>query len=304
MPPINGSLLLPGAATAAAMSCPLHVVGDSSRTLCVRSPVQKATDASVAVSRLLLRSRGWTPIRMGGPTLRLHRGQTARPFPPLPWTKTPPLSRVRRQQSGGVRAASSSMSTQCRGTESAPGFLNASEAVFEESTQLIPTISQTQAGLSSFCLSKILSSPPLPLLPCHHSFQSLFCSSLSTQLPGPTPSGAPGSQNNPVTTNSSTSASNPLWPPPAVYIRAVAAPPTWPCNASTCQSGNSSRALCLKQALSGVPVVAQRKRIRPGTLKLQVRSLASLRGSRLWRCHEPWCRSQTQLRSYISMAVV
>jgi len=38
--------------------------------------------------------------------------------------------------------------------------------------------------------------------------------------------------------------------------------------------------------------VAQRKRIQLGTMRLQVRSLASLSGLRIWRCHELWCSSQ------------
>ena len=40
----------------------------------------------------------------------------------------------------------------------------------------------------------------------------------------------------------------------------------------------------------GVPVVAQQKQILLGTMRLQVRSLASLSGLRIWRCRELWCR--------------
>ena len=47
----------------------------------------------------------------------------------------------------------------------------------------------------------------------------------------------------------------------------------------------------------GVPVVAQQKGIRLGTMKLRVRSLALFGGLRIWRCRELWCRSQTQLGS-------
>ena len=36
----------------------------------------------------------------------------------------------------------------------------------------------------------------------------------------------------------------------------------------------------------------------------QVQSLASISGLRIWHCHELWCRSQTQLRSHVAMAVV
>ena len=38
-----------------------------------------------------------------------------------------------------------------------------------------------------------------------------------------------------------------------------------------------------------VPIVAQRKRIQLGTMRLQVRSLASLRGLRIRHCPELWC---------------
>ena len=49
--------------------------------------------------------------------------------------------------------------------------------------------------------------------------------------------------------------------------------------------------------------MAQRKQIRVGTMKLEVRSLASLRGLRNWHCRELRYRSQTQLGSYIAAAV-
>ena len=42
-----------------------------------------------------------------------------------------------------------------------------------------------------------------------------------------------------------------------------------------------------------VPVVAQWKRIRLGTMRFRVQSLAFLSGLRAQRCHELWCRSQT-----------
>ena len=53
----------------------------------------------------------------------------------------------------------------------------------------------------------------------------------------------------------------------------------------------------------GVPVVVQRKHIRLGTMRWRVQSLASLSGSRIWRCCELWYRSQTWLRSGIDVAV-
>ena len=54
----------------------------------------------------------------------------------------------------------------------------------------------------------------------------------------------------------------------------------------------------------GVPVVAQQKRIRLGTLRLRVQALASLSGLRIWHCRELWCRSQTQLGSGVTVALV
>ena len=45
----------------------------------------------------------------------------------------------------------------------------------------------------------------------------------------------------------------------------------------------------------GVPVVVQQKQIWLVTMRLQVQSLVLLSGSRIQRCHELWCRSQTQL---------
>ena len=39
-------------------------------------------------------------------------------------------------------------------------------------------------------------------------------------------------------------------------------------------------------------------------MTLQVRSLASLGGSRIWHCHELWCRLQMQLRSGVAVTVV
>ena len=38
-------------------------------------------------------------------------------------------------------------------------------------------------------------------------------------------------------------------------------------------------------------------------MRMQVRSLASLKGLRIWHCCELWCRSQTRLRSRVAVAV-
>ena len=52
----------------------------------------------------------------------------------------------------------------------------------------------------------------------------------------------------------------------------------------------------VRTAIIGLPVVAQRKQIRLGTMRLRARSLALPSGLRIRRCRERWCRSQTQLR--------
>ena len=93
--------------------------------------------------------------------------------------------------------------------------------------------------------------------------------------------------------------------------------PTWP---SLTLSSGILRCLCglqcvgfinfrhltvtyLKKRL-WVPVMAQRKQIWLASMRMQVRSLASVSGLRIWRCHELWCRSQTRLGSDVAVAVV
>ena len=49
--------------------------------------------------------------------------------------------------------------------------------------------------------------------------------------------------------------------------------------------------------------MVQGKQIQLGTMRLRVRSLASLSGLRIWRRRELWCRSQTQPGSGIAVAV-
>ena len=49
--------------------------------------------------------------------------------------------------------------------------------------------------------------------------------------------------------------------------------------------------------------MARRKRIRLGTVRLWVRSLASLSGLRIRRCRELWCRLQMWLRSGVAVAL-
>ena len=54
----------------------------------------------------------------------------------------------------------------------------------------------------------------------------------------------------------------------------------------------------------GLPVVAQWKWIWLVSMRMQVQSLASLSGLRIWCCCELWCRSQMWLRSGVAVAVV
>ena len=49
--------------------------------------------------------------------------------------------------------------------------------------------------------------------------------------------------------------------------------------------------------------MAQRKQIQLGTMRLQIQSLALLRGLRIWHCRELWYGSQMQLGSRVAVAV-
>ena len=49
--------------------------------------------------------------------------------------------------------------------------------------------------------------------------------------------------------------------------------------------------------------MVQQKQIRLGTMRLQVQSLDSLSGLRLWHCYKLWCRSQTWLGSGVVVAL-
>ena len=53
----------------------------------------------------------------------------------------------------------------------------------------------------------------------------------------------------------------------------------------------------------GVPVMAQQKQIRLGTMRLWVQSLALLCGLSIRHCCELWRRSQIQLGSGVAVAV-
>ena len=54
----------------------------------------------------------------------------------------------------------------------------------------------------------------------------------------------------------------------------------------------------------GVPIMVQQKRIRPGTVRLLVRSPTLLCGLSIWCCHKLWCRSQTWLESDVAVALM
>ena len=68
--------------------------------------------------------------------------------------------------------------------------------------------------------------------------------------------------------------------------------------------GNSTfNQFAAKETTLGVPLVARQKRTQLGTMRLWVRSLAWLSGSRIQRCRKLWCRLQMRLGSGIAVAV-
>ena len=73
---------------------------------------------------------------------------------------------------------------------------------------------------------------------------------------------------------------------------------------STSVPNNLYTFTALNSIFKGVPGVVQQKLILPVFMRMQVRSLASLSGSRIQRCHDLWCRSQTWLGSHFAVAVV
>ena len=72
---------------------------------------------------------------------------------------------------------------------------------------------------------------------------------------------------------------------------------------SLCRTAGPHGLSILSVKCAGDPVVAQWKRIRLGTMRFLVRSLASLSGLRIRHCHEMWCRSKTWLRSGAAVAL-
>ena len=67
---------------------------------------------------------------------------------------------------------------------------------------------------------------------------------------------------------------------------------------------NHSCGLTLKVTQPGVPVMAQQKQIQRVSMRIWVRSLASLGGSGIPHCRELWCRSRTWLRFQVDVALV
>jgi len=77
------------------------------------------------------------------------------------------------------------------------------------------------------------------------------------------------------------------------------------CNHSLVRRGEESQYLLKprrKELCAGVPVVAQWVMNLTSIHEDMVQSLVSLRGLRIWHCHELWCRSQTRLRSCVAVA--
>ena len=54
----------------------------------------------------------------------------------------------------------------------------------------------------------------------------------------------------------------------------------------------------------GVPTVAQQKRTQLVSMRMQVRSLASISGLGIHHCCELWCRSQMRVGSGVAVALV
>ena len=74
---------------------------------------------------------------------------------------------------------------------------------------------------------------------------------------------------------------------------------------STCTFGPPRTGRCLKRRLfREFPLWLRGLRAQLVSVRTQVQSLASFSGLRIWRCHELWCRLQTQLRSGVAVAVV
>ena len=58
-----------------------------------------------------------------------------------------------------------------------------------------------------------------------------------------------------------------------------------------------------KLSIAGVSTVARGKQTRLVSTRMLFQSLTSLRGLRIWHCHELWCKLQTWLGCGIAVAV-
>ena len=65
------------------------------------------------------------------------------------------------------------------------------------------------------------------------------------------------------------------------------------------RASGTTQATTISKAHEGVHVVPQQKQIQLGTMRLRVRSLASLSGLRILHCPELWCRLKMWLRSVL-----
>ena len=61
--------------------------------------------------------------------------------------------------------------------------------------------------------------------------------------------------------------------------------------------------ISIQKDVQGVPIVAQQKEICLLCMRIQVRSLASLSGLRIWSCPELWYSVQMRLSSGVAMPV-
>ena len=93
----------------------------------------------------------------------------------------------------------------------------------------------------------------------------------------------------------------PLWKTIWRFLKKLTTTTIWSRNPPP---GHLSRENHGSKIYMGVPVMAQRKWIWLGTMRLWVWSLASISGLGIQGCHELWCRLQMRLRFCIAMVVV
>ena len=89
---------------------------------------------------------------------------------------------------------------------------------------------------------------------------------------------------------------------PKIHVFPQGVPAPWQLGGTMCLV--LAHEMCVKIIYIRVPIMVQGKQIWLGTMRLQVQSLASLNGLRIWHCCELWCGLQTWLGSGIVVAVV